>query len=343
MPIEIRLGIPDLAKVRFTTDVVWETAASLNALAFPREHLVHTRLQRRMPAHPHFDLDHLTTLTSNRFWVPDILCPSPVPASSHEAPESRLMCLRETPTAVATRDLQALRQLQPQTAAARMQPRQYIEATAKAMLGYWRDVLEPLWDRVEAVVSADIAHHRARLASDGLAATLPTIQDELSLVGDIVRVDMPRNAQVAAAGHGIWLLPSVFRWPWLAIDLRDQMPVISYAARGAGRVWEEPNRSHLELADLIGRSRTSILELLDIERTTTSLAEALDLAPSTISWHLSVMVAAGLLEHRRDGRRVQYTRTMVGDLLLTGGSALAPTSQAPRPDVLTRRSAGATV
>ena len=40
-----------------------------------------------------------------------------------------------------------------------------------------------------------------------------------------------------------------------------------------------------------------------------------------MSEHLSVLAGAGLLESRRDGQRVLYWRTMVGDLLVDGESA----------------------
>ena len=82
-------------------------------------------------------------------------------------------------------------------------------------------------------------------------------------------------------------------------------------------------RNGLGLVELLGRSRASILHLLDVGRTTADLARDLGLSPSTVSWHLSVMTASGLLVARRDGRRVLYARTVVGDLLAQGHSALA--------------------
>jgi hypothetical protein len=37
---EIEVDVADLAKVRFTTDAVWETTASIHAFVFLRHHLV---------------------------------------------------------------------------------------------------------------------------------------------------------------------------------------------------------------------------------------------------------------------------------------------------------------
>ena len=97
---------------------------------------------------------------------------------------------------------------------------------------------------------------------------------------------------------------------------------MSYGARGAGRVWQRPGRdTPAGLPDLIGRSRALILESLDVPCSTTSLAQSLGLSISTVSEHLSVLAGAGLLESRRDGQRVLYWRTMVGDLLVDGEDA----------------------
>jgi DNA-binding transcriptional ArsR family regulator len=59
-----------------------------------------------------------------------------------------------------------------------------------------------------------------------------------------------------------------------------------------------------------------------VPRTTTWLADTLDLAPATVSGHLSVMSASGLLHSRKSGRQVLYARTRVADVLLHGEAAV---------------------
>jgi DNA-binding transcriptional ArsR family regulator len=61
-------------------------------------------------------------------------------------------------------------------------------------------------------------------------------------------------------------------------------------------------------AELIGHTRARILTLLERPQTTADLAARLSLSPSTVSYHLGVLYRAGLLERRRDRRRVVYTR-----------------------------------
>ena len=318
--IEIRVGTDDLARVRFSADAAWETTASLNVLAYPRAHVLHERLRRRLPRHPGFDIDHLFALAGHKRWIPDTL--GPTPTGEAIDPESRLAGLVDTEVSVAESDLRMIRQLRPDTRTARMSADEFLATTADAMVGYWREVLAPLWDRIDGIVTADIAHHRAALAFQGLGAALPGLHEELSFSGETVRVAMHTDAVVQASGRGVWFVPSVFRWPWISVDIREREPVVSYAARGAGRVWEDDQQSDLGLVELLGRSRAEILRRLDVPRSTTGLARDLELSPSTVSWHLSVMSTSGLLASRRDGRRVLYSRTLVGDLLVRGGSAL---------------------
>ena len=311
--IEIEVDVADLARVRFTTDAVWETTASIHALVFPRHHLLHQRLRRLVPKRPDFDLGHLLTLAGDRSWLPDVWAPAPSMRPGH--PLEQLGAIRRTDLSVAEADLEHL--------GLRMEPQAYLDRTAEAMQGWWAAVLEPLWDRIDAVARADIAHHQATLASRGLAATLPELNRGLGLRGTQLRVDLHEDLTITSCGEGIWFVPSVFRWPWVALDTRETVPpVVSYGARGAGRIWQQPGRgAPAGLPDLLGRSRALILEVLDVPSSTTALAQSLGLSLSTVSEHLSVLAAAGLLESRRDGQRVLYWRTMVGDLLVDGENA----------------------
>jgi len=316
--IEIEVDVADLAQVRFATDAVWETSASLHALVFPKHHLLHQRLRRLVPKRPGFDLDHLVMLHRTGSWLPDICAPAPSPRPGH--PLEQLEAVRRTDLAVAEADLCQLRRLQPDTESARLTPEQYVERTADAMAGWWSVVLEPLWERIDAIHRADIAHHQAVLAAQGFAATMPVLHRDLSFADRKVRVDLGKVQHASsAAGQGLWFMPSVFRWPWVAVDTRDGAAVVSYGARGAGRVWQQPGREAPQgLPDLIGRTRASLLERLDIPLSTTALAQAMGLSISTVSEHLTVMSSSGLLQSRREGQRVLYWRTRVGDLLVDG-------------------------
>jgi DNA-binding transcriptional ArsR family regulator len=192
-----------------------------------------------------------------------------------------------------------------------------LERVTVSLTAYWRQVLEPLWERIDAIVGADIARIAAVVATDGLGRAIGQVHDGITFGDDeVIRVELPgTELSVAGKGNGVWFVPSVFRWPGVAVDPRG--PVISYAAHGAGLVWESCDQGDgSRLSALLGRSRAAILQQLDIPRSTTVLAARLRLAPGTVSDHLSVLSSSGLLTARRDGRRVLYSRTGLGSALL---------------------------
>ena len=65
---------------------------------------------------------------------------------------------------------------------------------------------------------------------------MPELHRGLSFEGGRLRVDLGEGlVTLKSCGQGIWFVPSVFRWPWVALDTRETVPpVVSYGARGAG-------------------------------------------------------------------------------------------------------------
>lgn len=333
MSLRIDLGVAGLGAVRLTTDAVWETVASLHCLTFPRSHAVHARLRSLVPRSPGFDLPLLRALTSDPQWFPDLLAPRPL--LDPPGPLGQIERLRGTPLEVVERDLAVLSERTVATGAGASEPsaRRFLDRVCSALTGYFTEVLSPLWERVEAITDADVAHHSRRIARDGLAAGVAGIHDELEYCDGRLTVGFHRTDHTTSTGDaGLWLVPSVFRWPWVAAQEHDDWICLSYAARGAARVWEPGPREGADrpLAALLGRSRAALLDRLELPRTTTWLARELQLSPGTVSEHLSVMVGSGLLEARRDGRRVLYTRTLLGCELVEGGPRAWATSAPSR-------------
>ncbi|TWD84554.1 helix-turn-helix protein [Kribbella amoyensis] len=321
MALHIELGATGLGAVRLTTDAVWEAVASLHVLAFPRQHAVHGRLLRRV-ARPTYDLSFLSALTSDPQWFPDILAPAPRLDPPH--PLTQFAALQDTDEQVLRSDLEQLRQRRPGLADD-LGPREYADRVAAELAQYWRDVLEPVWERVEAVTTDDLAYCGRLISRSGVARAVGEIHHELSCRDGVITVDFHRTETTVPCGpDGLWLVPSAFRWPWIAVGQQGPSTVVSYAARGSALVWESKHgRDEPDiLAALLGRSRAAILGNLELPRTTTWLAGRLGLSPGTVSDHLSVLTASGLLVSHRQGRRVLYTRTPLGTDLATG----APTA-----------------
>jgi DNA-binding transcriptional ArsR family regulator len=102
----------------------------------------------------------------------------------------------------------------------------------------------------------------------------------------------------------------MFDAPW--------QPTLLYAPRGVANLWGDaaPTPDAAALGELLGRRRAAILLALDEPATTSALAARLDASPGGVSEHLGVLRRAGLVVARRDGRRVLYARSGVGDALV---------------------------
>lgn len=314
--ISIRVGPDDLAALRFATDAVWETTASLITLMQPRQHVLHRRLRSLVPARPRFDLALLRELTTHSHWIPDTL--GPQPSVQPADPPTQFFALTGTNPDTVAADLETLKTALPGGRAASMTPEQFLEGTATALTGCWKAVLEPLWDRIEAITQTDIAHHATALVHHGFSSAIAGIHPELAYSAGEITVAMSPRHTVDASGRGIWFVPSVFRWPWLTVGWVGPCPVISYSSRGAARLWEPTGQMNEVLPSLLGRTRAAIFVGLDVPRTTTSLARILGITPGTVSFHLGVLTASGLTVSRRAGRNVLYEQTVLGEQLVTG-------------------------
>jgi DNA-binding transcriptional ArsR family regulator len=96
-------------------------------------------------------------------------------------------------------------------------------------------------------------------------------------------------------------------------------PGLIYTPRGIGMLWapeEGGDREALEA--LLGRRRAGILATLGTPAATTELARRLGASPAGVNEHLAILRRAGLVRAARDGRRVLYERTPMGDALLRG-------------------------
>ena len=315
--VDLALEPDDLAAIRFHPDPVWETVASLGVLAHPAHHPLHRGLLERVHE-PDWDHGLLVGLMASERWYPTTL--APVPSRSHEDPARALARIVDTDEQVAGGDLETLRRTFPH------QPRwrdtsvpQLLEETSTALVGYFERVLAPLWERVEDINSSDIAYRSSTLASEGVGATLDDLHERLSYDAGRLRLRMPgHHEHRSSGGNGVRFVPSVFRWPCLVAELDSSPPVVSYAARGAGRLWESlPQSESTGLDPVLGRSRVAILTQLDAPSTTTRLARLLRLSNGTVSEHLTAMQRAGLLQSSRRGREVLYERTSLGHALIS--------------------------
>lgn len=192
---------------------------------------------------------------------------------------------------------------------------------AEALWDYWDAAIKPFWARICAVLEDDVSYRVAAQMQGGLFALLQDLHPEVSLDGNLLRVDKPHHATATYHAHELDLTPSVFAWPGLILqDGQGDRFGLVYSARGVGRVWEgldTMDRSDDDpLADLLGRTRAAILQMTDVPMSTTAIARQLGQSPGSVNQHLSILRGSGLVVSRRSGRSVLYRQTPLAQSMI---------------------------
>ncbi|MFF0437084.1 DUF5937 family protein [Streptomyces sp. NPDC004327] len=321
MPYHLHFGEADPLRIRFAISPLWETQCAVRVLARPRKQGYHLPWLRRITeAARAVDLAPLHLLMPQRGHNPDCLYPPPIgPAATFE---EELAAVRETDPALALDDFRRALAETPGAAGTphgrRMlaDPAGALQWLADLVEEAWRALVAPEWPRLRALLEADVAYHSRRLAEVGLERLLAELHPAFAWTEETstLTVDYRGEHVRALDGQGLVLLPSVFTWPDVVSGFDPPwQPTVAYPARGIGGLWTEAReRTPDALARLLGRARAEVLCALDEPAGTSALAHRLGLAPSSVSAHLSVLRAAGLLVSRRYGHQVLYERTPLG-------------------------------
>ncbi len=206
-------------------------------------------------------------------------------------------------------------------------PRRAPSRLAEALWEYWGVAIGPYWPRMCAVLEDDVAYRVSRLVNGGIYDMLADLHPDVMVEGGRLRVGKPHSDEQTFAAERMVLTPSVFTWPGLALgDGSDGQFLLTYGARGVGRVWEgvgDVGRADPEerLGALLGRTRAIILEHTAVPMTTTQLARALGQSPGSINQHLSVLRDASLVTSWRSGRSVFYRQTPIAQSMIAAQQA----------------------
>jgi DNA-binding transcriptional ArsR family regulator len=351
MPVELRFGADDLTRCRFAVSPLCETHEAVRTLRRTDRRAFHLPwLRRTAPAAAALDLAELWLLMPHPGYTPDFLGPPPdQPYTTPVEFAAELARLRATDPALAAREIARSLSTTPgaatSPAAGRLlaDPAATVQRLADTTERAWHTLVEPDWPRLRAVLESDIAYRSRRLAATGLAALLATLHPHLAYQSNTLHLHLPapapRRRQAAhpvpssrperaagsspepapgsrsLGGRGLLLMPSVFSWPEPVTGFADPwQPAVIYPARGIDTLWR-PAAPDGTLVALLGANRAAILACLAEPASTTELARRHGLAPSSVSAHLSVLRAAGLLTAHRDRHHVLYERTPLGTAL----------------------------
>ena len=193
-----------------------------------------------------------------------------------------------------------------------------LERLVEQMRAFWDAAIEPWWPRISAALEAEIAARARALAALGPQAAFTGLHQTVRWEGDTLRVHPTKKAatEVDLADRGLLLVPAVFTWPsvWPRTDPPWE-PALVYPPPGTADLWRPDAPRAEALKALLGERRARVLLELDRPECTLQLARRMHVSAGGVNSHLSVLRRAGLVSRRREGRRVIYTRTALGDTL----------------------------
>lgn len=237
-------------------------------------------------------------------------------------------------------------------AAAFDDPVAYRDRVATMMERYWDAAFEAEWERVRPRIEAEVTDGARMLLTTGMPGVVDEFLPEGHWDADtttvVVDKQWDRACDVGERG-GMSMVPTVYGWPCVMIELSDPWPVAIIFPLRELRQPEVPNASDHEVADglraLGDETRLQITRLVAEEpRSTKELATLLSLSESAVSRHLKILAAAGVVDSARDGYFVLYQLvpdrigTLGGALRRTLGLARATTGRVPALPVTLSRS-----
>lgn len=246
-----------------------------------------------------------------RGWVADFLTPPPLGDGEQSFPEE-LGRIRDTAAETAYADLEvSLGGPLP----ARLRRPDLPKRLAGLVEWVWTECVLPYWPDRRRIIEADILAHSAQLAHGGWAAALDGLRPGIRWLGDgRLQINARNYPPRDISGTRLLFVPVTPGHGWVSWDAANRY-ALAYSCTG---VLAEAGRSPAPapLAALVGPGRARILILLDSPKSTTHLVALTGLGLGSVGRHLKVLLDARLVQRRRAGRSVLYSRTKRGDMLL---------------------------
>ncbi|MGI5242798.1 ArsR/SmtB family transcription factor [Dactylosporangium sp. CA-139066] len=307
----LELTPDDLLRVRFAHSPMAEVVTS--AMALRSGSWEHARWRARVAA-------RVSGL--DVFWrvfapptgaIPDFL--SPVPRTARPTLPDELDAIAATPPDHVAAELHA-------AGVPCEDPAALMPTLIEQIRRYFTGALAELWPRLRALADAEIAHRTSAAAFPGPRALLDDLHPRLRWDPDALRLDYLKDAEYPPwhlDGHPLAILPTAFsgRHAWI-LESGDRR-ALWYPPRSVHAVFAAAPPPPAPLAALLGGTRAAVLTLLATPSSTGDVAERLGLAPATASHHLTALRDAGLIVAARNGRRLDYRRTDLGERLTSLG------------------------
>lgn len=334
----ISLGVDDLAATRFAVSPLAETVFALQLLRAGAAAPVNgpwLRWARRDLSQRTLSLPLLwPLLLDGRRRRPEFLTPAPAgraPSLAEELEAVRATAPDQVRASLSRVFGRADSGWWPQSAVQlASRPGQTLVLIAEELASAHARLIAPHWDRIRAVLDADIAHRGGILAHGGAAALFDRLHASVrwapggvTVTGD--RPGPPHFPVTPGPTGGLVLVPSVLVWPRTTVKAcSSSQTTLRYPARGTAAVWERslppdaPRQAPAEaLLDLLGEPKARLVEALRCPASTAALARSLGVSASAVSQQLAVLRRSGLVDRTRCGREVLYQTSDLGLALLS--------------------------
>ncbi|HTJ34675.1 MAG TPA: winged helix-turn-helix domain-containing protein [Dactylosporangium sp.] len=245
--------------------------------------------------------------------VPDFL--SPVPQTARPSLRDELAAIAATPPERVAAELDA-------AGVPCVDPAALLPPLIGQIRRYFTIALADLWPRLRSLADAEIAHRTATAAFPGPRALLDDLHPRLRWDPDALRLDYLKDAEYPPwhlDGHPLTILPTAFsgRHAWILESGPGR--ALWYPPRSVAALFAAAPPPSQPLAALLGATRAAVLTLLSTPSSTGDVAARLGVAPATASHHLTALRDAGLIVAARNGRRLDYRRTDLGERLTSLG------------------------
>jgi DNA-binding transcriptional ArsR family regulator len=183
----------------------------------------------------------------------------------------------------------------------------------------WEQSVRPYWPARRRILEADILARSARLGQGGWVAALDGMRPGIRWLGQgRLQINARNYPPRDISGARLLFVPVTPGQGWTTWDEPHRYAVV-YPCAGVlagGRPAPVP----APLAALVGPGRAQVLTRLDTPKSTTQLVALTGLGLGSVGRHLKVLLDAGLVQRRRAGRSVLYSRTRAGATLVTAGA-----------------------
>ncbi len=307
-----------LAGSRFVISPLAETTASV--ITLQRGSATHPGERTWLAAHQtayreYLAGDPVTALAIRaalgRRWIADFLAPAP-PGEGERPFAEELAPVRGTPAEVVLADLEI--SLDGPVPAPLRRPD--LAARLAALLEWaWTECVLPYWPRRRRIIEADILARSARLGHGGWIAALDGMSSGIRWLGNgRLQINAHNYPPRDISGARLLFVPVTSGHGWVSWS-EPYRYALTYPCAGVlAEAAQMPVPA--SLAALLGPGRARILILLDTPKSTTQLAALTGLGLGSVGRHLKILLDARLIDRRRAGRSVLYSRTRSGDIVV---------------------------